>query len=369
MTEGSGEAGAAAGAPAVSAVVVQFGSADLLASCLDSLLASRLDGGGRAELEIVVVTSGRVRPEVATVCGERGLRPASTGENRGYGAACNLGARRAAGRHLLFLNDDVRLDPRAVARLVAALEADPRIAAVQPRMLSAVEPGRLDYAGAAGGLLDLLGYPFARGRLFDTVEEDGPRWDQSAEIFWASGAAMLCRADPFRAVGGFAEELFLYMEEIDLAWRLQRRGARLRYVGGARAWHVGGRGPGRESDEQMFLNHRNNLIVLVRNYPPLALALLLPVRLALELATILRSLAADDGRRGRAVLRALGWLTRRPATLARLRREARRGLPERETPPWRRLYRRPVAVEYFLRGRRTLDELPAPIRPTEQGPP
>jgi len=143
----------------------------------------------------------------------------------------------------------------------------PRVGACQPRIRSYAEPGKFEYAGAAGGYIDKFGYPFCRGRIFSTVEDDRGQYDDAREVFWASGACMVIRADSFYQCNGFDDNFFLHMEEIDLCWRMQNAGYVIYYVPDTTVWHVGGGTLAYDSPGKIYYNFRNSLIMLAKNLP------------------------------------------------------------------------------------------------------
>ena len=339
--------------PRVSVVVVHYRHVELLAACL-----AAIEADGYPETEVLVVANsplGGSQVELQQRFPE--ARFIERAENDGYGAACNEGAAETSGDYLLFLNNDIEIAPGCLEGLVATAENDPRIALAQPKIRSAQEPQRFDYAGAAGGLMDRLGYTFARGRIFDTIESDDGQYDEPCDIFWATGAALFARRSAFDAAGGFEPAFFLHMEEIDLAWRLHAMGQRVVAVPTTEALHVGSPSLGRDSRRQMFLNHRNNLIVLFRNYRSRQLLTLLPLRLVLELLAAVYSLFDDGGRRALAIVQALFDLLRRPSWLFALRRRVAESRDKAVLDPLDRLYRGSIVVDYFVRGRRTVSEL------------
>ena len=168
-------------------------------------------------------------------------------------------------RYFLLLNSDVEVAPGWLEALRTYLERDRRMAACQPKVLSHRERARFEHAGAAGGFIDRNGYPFCRGRIFEITEEDHGQYDDERDVFWATGACMLVRAEAFRAAGGFDASLFAHMEEIDLCWRMRRMGWRIGYTSKAVVHHVGGGALGYGSPRKTYLNFRNSLIVLTKN--------------------------------------------------------------------------------------------------------
>lgn len=186
-------------------------------------------------------------------------------ENLGFAGGYNQAVHHIAAKYILLLNSDVEVSEGWLPPLVKCLEENPGAAACQPKILSWNEPRKFEYAGAAGGFLDRYGYPFCRGRIFDTTEEDYGQYDRPSEIFWASGACMLIRKDLFELSGGFDIDFFAHMEEIDLCWRLKNMGYSIHYVPDSKVYHVGGGTLSSQSPHKVFLNFRNNRLMLFKN--------------------------------------------------------------------------------------------------------
>ena len=157
------------------------------------------------------------------------IKIAELEKNYGYCGGNNRAVPYAENDILLFLNNDVRVEPDWLQGLAECFQKDKTIGAVQPKMLSDEEPEYFEYAGAAGGYLDRFGYPFCRGRIFDTVEKDQGQYDNETNILWASGAALAIRKDLFNVLGGFDEDFEFHMEEIDLCWQLWNAGHKVRF--------------------------------------------------------------------------------------------------------------------------------------------
>jgi GT2 family glycosyltransferase len=196
--------------------------------------------------------------------------------------------------------------------MVSLLEQDATIAACQPKILSYDKQDEFEYAGACGGWIDRLGYPFARGRVFDHLEKDTGQYDQSVPIFWASGAAMFIRSAVFKKLGGFDPYFFAHQEEIDLCWRIQLAGYQILACPQAVVWHKGGATLPTGNAQKTFLNYRNNHIMLLKNLPLLSICWIWPLRLLLDGIAAWRALFSGDPGYWLAVARAhfavYGWL-------------------------------------------------------------
>jgi hypothetical protein len=334
--------------PRVSIVIVSWNGRALLERCLPSVLATDYP-----DLEVILAdnasTDGsaawvaRHHPEVTVV-----RHP----ENWLFARGNNAALPHASGRHVLLLNNDVEVPPGWLHPLVDVLEREPDVAAVQPKLLQHNDRSTFEYAGAAGGHLDRLGYPFTRGRMFTDVEPDRGQYDAPADVFWATGAALLVRREAFEAVGGLDERFEMHMEEIDLCWRLQRAGWRVRAEPASTAYHIGGASLAQGDPRKAYYNYRNSLLMLYKNLPPAAWRRTWPARLALDAAAAARALLQGNGAEARAIAQAYRDAFRmRPHYQG-----ARPAAGDRAVYP---SYRGVAPVDYFLRGRTRFSELPA----------
>jgi GT2 family glycosyltransferase len=167
----------------------------------------------------------------------------------------------------VLLNSDVEVSAGWIEPLVATLTNHRNVAAVAPKLRSYGRREYFEYAGAAGGYIDILGYPFCRGRILSTLEEDKGQYDTPQEVFWASGAAFCCRAELFRRAGGFDADFFAHMEEIDLCWRMQLMGYKIMVEPRSIVYHLGGGTLPNDSPRKLYLNYRNNLAMLFKCAP------------------------------------------------------------------------------------------------------
>ena len=275
-------------------------------------------------------------------------------ENLGFCEGYNQALARLDSPFFVLLNSDVAVQPGWLPPLYALLQANPRIAAVQPKILAYDNPTLFEYAGAGGGYLDELGYPFCRGRLFDTLETDAGQYDDPRPVAWASGACCLVRATAWHAVGGFEPVFFAHMEEIDFCWRAQNAGYEVWYHGGGTVHHVGGGTLPKSNPHKTYLNFRNGLALLFKNAAPGELAGFFILRVILDWVAGLRFLAAGNWPEAQAVGRAhlhfflrLGyWWRRRKLAQPRLLASQRPGT-----------YRGSVVWAYFGQGKKQFNQL------------
>lgn len=188
-------------------------------------------------------------------------------ENYGFAEGYNRAIAQVSTPYVLLLNDDVRVPEGWLEPLVAFMDANPDVAAVQPKLLSDRNPEMFEYAGACGGYLDKLGYPFCRGRIFQSIEHDSGQYDTPADVDWATGAALLVRRDLYMKAGGLDTHFFAHMEEIDLCWRIRRAGYHLYCIPQSVMYHLGGASLAMGHPRKTKLNFRNSLLMMWKNLP------------------------------------------------------------------------------------------------------
>ncbi len=203
-----------------------------------------------------------------------------------------------------LLNSDVEVTPNWLSPVMEIFEANPDVAIVQPKILDLLKPDHFEYAGAAGGFLDQLGYPFCRGRIFQSLEQDHGQYDDVKEIFWATGACMFIRKKVFDELGGFDEDYFAHQEEVDLCWRAQNKGYKIFYVGRSQVLHLGGSTLSNMNPKKTYLNFRNSLFSITKNLPRKKALVIILSRLLLDGIAAVRFIFQGKGRHCIAILRA-----------------------------------------------------------------
>jgi GT2 family glycosyltransferase len=225
-------------------------------------------------------------------------------ENLGYCGGYNTAAKHIDAEYYVFLNSDIEVTDGWLQPLIALMESNRNIAACQPKLLDYSNKEIFEYAGAGGGFLDILGYPFCRGRIFHTIEKDYGQYDDIRPVFWASGACMMIRSSIFQDLGGFDNDYFAHMEEIDLCWRIKRSGQMIYYNGESMVYHVGGGTLNQTNPFKTYLNFRNSLITLIKNERKSSLIWKIPVRLFLDVIASLKFLFKDSLKDAYAVVKA-----------------------------------------------------------------
>ena len=187
--------------------------------------------------------------------------------NEGFARGYNLAFEKVEAEYYCLLNSDIEVTEHWIEPIIEMMDANPKIAAVQPKLLSYSKRDEFEYAGAAGGYIDKYGYPFCRGRVFGNLEKDHGQYDTEADIFWASGAAMFVRSDVYRTMGGLDPDFFAHMEEIDFCWRIKNTGYKIKINPKSVVYHIGGGTLPKNNSYKTYLNFRNNLLLLHKNLP------------------------------------------------------------------------------------------------------
>ncbi len=331
-------------------IVIPHYRAEVLLDCLQSLYEHSdwpirvlvVDDGGNAPS---MQEAAARFPQIEILRNER---------NMGFSGSCNRGLAAAQSRYAVLLNDDTRVTPGWLGPLVDRAERDPRIAACQPKLLSATDDACFDYGGGAGGYIDSLGYTFCRGRLLDHREIDSGQYDGEVPLFWACGSALFLRVEAARQLGFLDLDYFMHFEEIDLCWRLQLAGYRIWAVPGSVVYHHSGFSLPPASFRKTYLNHRNNLVMHCKNQPLSTLFWLLPMRIALELLASIGYLAQRRWSSVVAPLAGMLWCIMHPLNIYRRRRHSQR---QRVTNARDGIYTGSLLYQYYARGVRRASDL------------
>ena len=275
----------------------------------------------------------------------------------GFAAACNRGVEAAHGEFIYLFNNDAVSTPDSIRILALRLASDKSIGAIQPKILSYFDHASFDYSSACGGQIDKFGIPFALGRIFDAVEKDTGQYDLENEIFWGAGAALMVRRSLYLESGGLEEPFFAHMEEIDFQWRLQLMGYRIQVVPAAIAYHRGAVTIKSGSFQKLFLNHRNSLAMLIRNYSLISLVKYLPVRMMMDCGWAIYCLIRLDFVKFLAVCRAGIWIWVSLPYLITGRRRVQRLRRVNDSSIGSRIYNGSIAFQYYGRGVRRAKEL------------
>ena len=288
----------------VSIIIPHWNGIDILSECIDSLNNTEY-----SNFEIIVVDNYSSDESVKWLkANHPKIKIIENDKNYGYAGGCNRGINNSKGDYIVFLNNDTIHKKDWLSNLVTFMNKRPDCAAVQPKILNYYERDKFDYAGGAGGHMDILCYPFARGRLFLEQEIDNNQYDDDSLCFWASGTAIMVRKEFFLEVEKFDENFFAHMEEIDLCWRLQLKGHNIYVNPKSVIYHKNAVSLPMTSIKKFMLNHRNSLMMLLSNYKVLTTLYLFPIRYMLELVAILYALTKLDFRHMFGVIQAHLWI-------------------------------------------------------------
>ena len=213
--------------------------------------------------------------------------------NYGFAEGYNQALAHVDADYYVLLNSDVEVTAGWLGPIVSFMEQNGDVAACQPKLLSVSEPEKFEYAGACGGFIDRYGYPFCRGRLFDTVESDHSQYDAPAQVSWATGACMVVRARHYWDAGGLDGRFFAHNEEIDLCWRLKRLGLKIYCLPQSKVYHLGGGTLPKGNPMKTYLNFRNNLTMLYKNLPSQRLRRMMLVRCFLDYLAAVQTLVVN----------------------------------------------------------------------------
>lgn len=331
--------------PAVAVVILNWNGKNFLQQFLPSVLASTYKN-----LRVIVADNASTDESVSLVKKTfPSVEVLVSNENYGFAKGYNYFLQQIQADYYVLLNSDVEVKQGWIEPVIELMESDGKIAACQPKLLAFNNKSEFEYAGAAGGWIDTLGYPFSRGRIFDVLEKDEGQYNDAVPVFWASGAALFIRAKCFHEMQGFDPFFFAHQEEIDLCWRLQRAGYKVFVCPQSVVYHVGGGTLPTGSNRKVYLNFRNNLIMITKNMPWSQLWWKLPLRLALDAVSAWKELLAGKGGYWMAVYNAhvafCEWALSR-------RKNNKMRFPQLET-----VYKGSVVWQYFIKKKKKFSEI------------
>ncbi|HLO37766.1 MAG TPA: glycosyltransferase family 2 protein [Lacibacter sp.] len=334
--------------PSVAVVILNWNGRNFLQQFLPSVLASTY-----TNLRVIVADNASTDDSVQFVQQTfPSVEILTSKENYGFAKGYNFFLKQVKADYYVLLNSDVEVTKNWIEPIINLMEADNTIAACQPKLLAYNQKDIFEYAGASGGWIDALGYPFSRGRVFDVLEKDNGQYNDATEIFWASGASLFIRAEQFHAMNGFDEFFFAHQEEIDLCWRLQRSGYKIYVCPQSVVYHVGGGTLPTGSSQKVYLNFRNNLVMICKNLPWSELWWKLPFRIGLDIVSAWKELLSGKPGYWLAVVKAhlafIGWVFgSKQASVSTY-------------PRLKTIYRGSVVWQYFVRKKQFFSEIVKP---------
>jgi len=333
--------------PSVAVVILNYNGRNYLQKFLPSVLASAY-----SNKRIIVADNASTDDSVNVLKQFDLIEVLLLDKNYGFAEGYNQALKRVQADYFVLLNSDVEVTQHWIEPIITLMETDKIIAACQPKILSYTQKNLFEYAGASGGWIDTLGYPFSRGRVFDVCEQDDDQYNDNIEVFWASGAAMFIRASVFNEMNGFDGFFFAHMEEIDLCWRMQLARYKIMCCPASVVYHVGGGTLPRGDTRKIFLNFRNNLIMLCKNLQWQEKIWKLPLRFFLDILFAFKGLFSGYGASFIAVFKAylsvIKWS---------LSRRNKNGFNRKPLKSMQGVYSGSIVWAYFIKKKKRFSEI------------
>ena len=283
-------------------VILNWNGREMMRKYLPSVIqCSDMDG-----VKVIVADNGSDDGSIEMLTSEfPTIEIISLEKNYGFAEGYNRALAEIEAEYYLLLNSDVEIRQKNwLEPMIEYMDSHPQTGACQPKLLSIHHPDEFEYAGAAGGFVDLFGYPYCRGRILNKVEKDNGQYDSIAPLLWASGAALLVRAEDYWFAGGLDGRFFAHMEEIDLCWRMRSLGKEIVCIPQSSVYHLGGATLNQGNPRKTFLNFRNNLLMLYKNLRSNQIWWIMPIRLILDFVAAIRFLIIGDIANCKAVFKA-----------------------------------------------------------------
>ena len=339
----------------VAVVILNWNGEQMLRQFLPSVVAHTVLPASMGDAVVYVADNGSTDASLSLLADQfPTVRTIVFDHNYGFADGYNKAFESIDAEYAVLLNSDVEVTPGWLLPLVEYMDAHPEVGACQAKLMAFHHKDEFEYAGAMGGFLDRYGYPYCRGRIFDTVEKDCGQYDTDVPLLWATGACLMVRLAVYKEVGGLDGRFFAHMEEIDLCWRLRCRGHEVRSVSSSIVYHVGGATLSAGHPRKTFLNFRNNLLMLYKNLPERDLRGVLFVRALLDYVAAVMFLVKGEWGSTKAVFRARREFRKLKGSFRASREENLRKAASMEIPE-----RTPFSIlwKYHARGCKTFDKL------------
>lgn len=333
----------------IAIVILNWNGAEMMRRFLPSVVENSM------EADIVVIDNGSTDDSLQYLETEiPNVRRIVLDKNYGFAEGYHLGLAKVEAKYFLLLNSDVEVHKGWLEPMITYMEAHPEVAACQPKLLCQWAPEKFEYAGASGGFIDALGYPYCRGRVFGTVEKDNGQYDDIVPVMWATGAALMIRSSDYWEVGGLDGRFFAHQEEIDLCWRLRSRGRGIVVIPQSVAYHLGGGTLPQGNPHKDYLNFRNNLLLLYKNLPEERLKSVMRIRWWLDALASVQFLLKGQTGSFKAV-----WRARRDFHKMRFDfdKDRRENLQRTILSPIPEQATFSLLWQYYIKGRKTWKQL------------
>jgi GT2 family glycosyltransferase len=334
--------------PTVAVVILNWNGRKYLEQFLPSVLASTYKN-----VVIYVADNGSTDDSVSYLTRQYPeIKILSYSTNEGFAGGYNRALKEVDEELLVLLNSDIEVTPGWLEPAIDLFSRHADLAAIQPKILDYNNKANFEYAGAGGGWIDRFGYPFSKGRIFDILEKDERQYDTPTEIFWASGASMIIKKSVFNEVGGFDPFFFAHQEEIDICWRIHLAGYKIMSCPSSVVYHIGGGTLAKDNPDKIFLNFRNNLIMLWKNLSGLEAIYVLLVRFLLDATSAWKNLIVGKTPYFIAVARAhmgfMGWL---------ISGRSQSVYPVKRSGQVKGIYKGSVVWQHFVLGKNKFSEI------------
>ena len=275
-------------------------------------------------------------------------------QNRGFAGGYNTALKSVDTEYFVLLNSDVEVTENWLQPIISLMESDLSIAACQPKILSYYHRSHFEHAGASGGFIDYLGYPFCRGRIYNHLEEDRGQYNERLEVFWATGACMFVRAAIFKSLNGFDEDFFAHMEEIDLCWRMRLAGYKIMVEPVSVVYHVGGGTLPKSNPRKTYYNFRNNLMMIHKNLPDDKMWKVLFIRIVLDGLAGIKFLAGGHVSDCFSIIKAHFYFYNNYSHRKKIRLNEKQNNKKTTVPA---IYLKSIVISYYIAGKKCFSQL------------
>lgn len=328
----------------VAVVILNYNGKDFLSKFLPIVIQYS------NEAEVIVADNASTDDSVAFMKANfPDIRLIINNKNGGFATGYNIALRQVEAEYYCLLNSDIEVTPYWIEPVIKLMDSDRTIAACQPKILSYYDKERFEYAGAGGGYIDKYGYPFCRGRVFQHLEKDEGQYDDTKEVFWATGACMFVRSYIYHKSGGLDDSFFAHMEEIDFCWRVKNEGYKVMFCPESKVYHIGGGTLPKNSARKTYLNFRNNLSLLMKNLPKGSVFPIIAYRILLDWIAAFKFLAEGSLADFWAVIRAHLSFYRHLPSLKKKRNASQHKHVSQ-------IYQRNIVFKHFLEKKRLFTE-------------